>query len=98
MRLFVAALALAAPAFAQCTYTMDKTSISLPAAATASSTVNVTATPATCRWLPNITAGSWLHLSTASQTAVTGSGSFTFSADANPIGQTRSGHITILTE
>jgi uncharacterized protein (TIGR03437 family) len=99
---FVAALLFAAPLFGQCTYSLDKTTISVPSTAstagTTATTVSVTATPAACRWLPNVTAGSWLHLSQASQQIQTGSGTFAFSTDANPIGQTRTGTITVQIE
>jgi uncharacterized protein (TIGR03437 family) len=101
MRLLVAALVLIAPLCAQvqeCTYTIDKTTINLPATATPTTTVSVTATPITCRWLPNITAGTWIHLAPTSQQVVTGSGTFAFSSDANPIGNSRTGNITITTE
>jgi uncharacterized protein (TIGR03437 family) len=101
MRLSVATLVLIAPLWAQtqnCTYSLDKTTVNLPSAATATATINVTATPITCRWLPNVTAGSWIHLATTSQQVVTGSGTFSFSIDANPIGSSRSGNITLVTD
>jgi len=93
---------LAAPLFGQCTYTLDKTAVSLPSTASTAgitaTTITVTATPATCRWLPNVTAGTWLHLTQASQQIQTGSGTFTFSADANAFGQARQGTITVQIE
>jgi uncharacterized protein (TIGR03437 family) len=99
---FVAAVLLAAPLFGQCTYTLDKTAVSLPSTASTAgitaTTITVTATPATCRWLPNVTAGTWLHLTQASQQIQTGSGTFTFSADANAFGQARQGTITVQIE
>jgi len=106
MRCLAAALFLAAPLLAQqCTYTLDKTTVNLPATASATNTVKVTATPETCRWIPNVTAGvgpdgrtPWLHLAQTSQQVFTGSGTFTFSADANPIGATRTGTITVVSE
>jgi uncharacterized protein (TIGR03437 family) len=94
MRL-VPALLLAAPLFAQCTYTLDKTTVNIPAAGGTTTTINIT-TQSACRWLPSVTAGSsFIHLGATSQQIVTGSGSFTFSVDANPIGQARTGTITI---
>src|SRR5262249_32088120 len=106
MRCLAAALFLAAPLLAQqCTYTLDKTTVNLPATASATNTVKVTATPEACRWIPNVTAGvgpdgrtPWLHLAQTSQQVFTGSGTFTFSADANPIGATRTGTITVVSE
>ena len=100
MRIFVATLVLVAPLWAQtqqCTYTLDKTTVNLPAAATATVTINVTATPITCRWLPNVTLGNWIHLSVTSQQVITGSGTFSFSTDANPIGSARTGNVEIVT-
>src|SRR5438105_11030295 len=95
---FFAALVLAAPLYAQCSYILDKSTVNVPATATTANTINVTVIPATCRWLPNVTSGAWLHLTATSQQVMTGSGSFTFSADANPLGVSRSGTITISTE
>lgn len=97
MRFFVAALVLTAPLLAQCNYTLDKTTVSLPYTATPTTTVTVTTDPV-CPWLPNVTNGTaFLHLTQASQQVVTGSGSFTFSTDANAFGQIRNGTITVQT-
>jgi uncharacterized protein (TIGR03437 family) len=97
MRFPVAALVLAAPVFAQCTYTLDKTIVSVPSTATATNTINVTVSDPRCQWLPNVDTGfNWLHIPAAQQVVMTGPGSFTFSVDANPLGVARGGSIHVL--
>src|SRR5690349_17100266 len=97
MRFLAAALVLAAPVFAQCTYTLDKTTLSVPATATATNTINVTTSDPRCQWLPNVDTGfNWLHIPADQQVVVAGSGSFTFSVDVNPLGVARTGTIHVL--
>jgi uncharacterized protein (TIGR03437 family) len=99
MRFIVAALVLGAPLFAQCTYTLDKLNVNVPATGNANNTVTVTASAPSCRWLANVNSGAaFIHLATASQQIVTGSGTFTFSVDANPVGVARNGNIALVTD
>ena len=79
---------------ASCSFTLAPTSDpNVPNAGGTRPTVTVTASPSSCAWSAS-TADTWLHI-TAPAGSVTGSGSVTYSADANTTASARSGALTI---
>src|SRR5258708_35718072 len=91
MRLFLAALLLSAPLYAQfCDFTVTPTTVAAPAAASTGQ-VSVT-TQGGCGWSA-ISNASWLHIT--SPFGNNSSGAATYSVDANVSAAARTGTMTI---
>src|SRR5437879_1785206 len=96
MRLFFATLALAAPLVAQCTFSVTPTTFNVPSTASTGNMVTVTVSPSNCNqgWIASASV-TWLHITAPTANGSNGSGTVTFSVDANPFGVNRIGSLSI---
>jgi uncharacterized protein (TIGR03437 family) len=92
MRLFFAALALSVPVFAQtCTYTSSPASVTLPATASTGSVLVTTGNG--CTWTASSASPSWFGI--VGQTQFVGSGTVSYLAAVNNLGQQRTSAIVL---